>query len=294
VPTTNLPTIETIALDDLVPFREHPFVPYTGQRLEDMTESIRTNGVLAPLIVRPHPEEDGKYEILSGHNRALAAREAGLDAVPAAVVEGLTDEAALLVVMETNLVQRSFADLRHSERAAVIATLYAAMKRQQGYRSDLLAAVETATSVQIVPKLTSRDKLAMQFGLDRTTVLRYTRIHRLSQSLKERLDNGEFGFITAELLSFLRPAEQDALDALLADGKRVFIKQAQTLREESEKGKLTAAFIKRVLEPGFYPDEKIKPVKLSHDFLAPYFSSSMTEPEIEEVIADALRAWFGK
>jgi ParB family chromosome partitioning protein len=142
--------------------------------------------------------------------------------------------------------------------------------------------------------LTSGQKLALQFGLDKNTVFRYLHINNLSQPLKERLDNGEFGFLAAELLSFLRPKEQDALDALLADGKRVFIKQAQTLREESAKGKLSADFIRRVLEPGFYPDEKIKPVKLSHAFLAPYFNASMTEPEIEDVIAEALREYFGK
>jgi ParB family chromosome partitioning protein len=259
--------LQTIALDDLVGFRDHPFVPYTGQRLEDMIESIRMRDVLAPLIVRAHPEEGGKYEILSGHNRALAAREAGLEAVPAAVMEGLDDEAALLVVMETNLVQRSFADLSHSERAAVIATLYEAMKKNPGYRSDLLEAVEDSTWAHLGPRLKTRDKIALQLGLDKNTILRYLHIHSLSQPLKERFDNDEFGLRAAEFLSFLRPAEQDALDALLGDGKRVYIKHAQTLREESEKGKLSAAFIKRVLEPGFYPDEKIKPVKLSHAFL---------------------------
>jgi hypothetical protein len=124
--------------------------------------------------------------------------------------------------------------------------------------------------------------------------MRYLHIDKLSQPLKERLDNGEIGFCAAELLSFLRPAEQDALDALLSGGKRVFIKQAQTLREESAKGKLGADFIKRVLEPGFYPDEKIKPVKLSHAFLEPYFDSSQSEEEIEAVLAEALRAYFGR
>jgi ParB family chromosome partitioning protein len=263
----NPPTVEMIALDDLVPFRDHPFVPYEGQRLADMVESIRANGVLSAIIVRLHPEEDGKYEILSGHNRALAAREAGLESVPANVVEGLTDDEALLVVVETNLVQRSFADLRHSERAAVIATLYEAMKKNPGYRSDLREAVEDSTCAPMVPRLKSREKLALQFGLDRTTVMRYIHIHKLSQPLKERFDNDEFGLRAAEFLSVLRPEEQETLDSLLSDGKRVYIKHSQTLREESAKVKLSADFIKRVLEPGFYPDEKIKPVKLSHAFL---------------------------
>jgi ParB family chromosome partitioning protein len=293
MPETNLPSVVAIALDKLVPFRDHPFVPYEGQRLEDMVESIRANGVLAPVIVRPH-EEKGKYEILSGHNRVLAAKEAGLETVPAAVVEGLDDDAAMLVVMETNLVQRSFADLRHSERAAVIATLYEAMKKNPGYRADLREAVEDPTCVQLERRLDSRAKLSLQLGMDRNTVTRYLRVNELAPQIKERLDKGEISLCSAVFLSFLRPKEQDALDALLADGRRVSIKQAETLREESAKGKLGADFIRRVLEPGYYPDEKIKPVKLSHDFLAPYFSNEQSEPEIEEIIAEALREYFGR
>jgi len=128
-----------INIEKLIPFANHPFKLYEGQRFIDMVESIRANGVLSPIIVRPTNGDN--YEILSGHNRVNAAREAGLTEVPAIVKNDLTDEEALFIVTETNLVQRSFADMKHSERAAALSALYTAMKKQ-GYRSDLIDEIE--------------------------------------------------------------------------------------------------------------------------------------------------------
>ena len=104
-----------LQIDRLVPFKSHPFKLYEGKRFTDMAESIKANGVMLPIIVRP--SENSTHEILSGHNRVNAAKAAGLDTVPAIVREGLTEDEAKLIVTETNLLQRSFADLSHSERA---------------------------------------------------------------------------------------------------------------------------------------------------------------------------------
>lgn len=128
-------------LENLILFKNHPFTLYEGQRFTDMVESVCANGVIVPIVVRPASEE-GKYEILSGHNRVEAARIAGVDSIPAIVRTGLTEEEAMLIVTETNLMQRSFADLKHSERAIVLATHYEAMKKKPGYRSDLIAEIE--------------------------------------------------------------------------------------------------------------------------------------------------------
>ncbi|MDR2729214.1 MAG: ParB N-terminal domain-containing protein, partial [Chitinispirillales bacterium] len=105
----------TLSIDALVPFANHPFKPYEDSRFDDMVRSIKELGVIVPVIVRP--KEDGIYEILSGHNRVNAAKQAGLAEVPVIIKENLTEEEASLIVTETNLVQRSFADLSHSERA---------------------------------------------------------------------------------------------------------------------------------------------------------------------------------
>ena len=93
--------IKLCNLDDLIPFKDHPFTLYEGQHFTNMFESVRANGAMVLIVVRP--ADDGKYEILSGHNRVNAAKEAGIDSVPALIRTGLTDEEALLIVTETNL-----------------------------------------------------------------------------------------------------------------------------------------------------------------------------------------------
>lgn len=109
---------DTLEIDSLVPYSNHPFKVYEGERLADMVRSIKEMGVLLPIIVRPL--EDDTYEILSGHNRVNAAKLAELSEVPVIIKTGLNDDDAKLIVTETNLIQRSFSDLSHSERAIAL------------------------------------------------------------------------------------------------------------------------------------------------------------------------------
>ena len=138
VPSEKTDGTTSLKLEDLIPFRNHPFKLYEGDRFNDMVESIKQYGVIVPIVVR---KVDNKYEILSGHNRVNAAKEAGLTEVPTVIKEGLTEEEATLIVTETNIMQRSFSELAHSERATVISTRHSAMKNQ-GVRTDLLNEIE--------------------------------------------------------------------------------------------------------------------------------------------------------
>ena len=109
--------LQSLPVDKIKPFHDHPFHLYEGERLDDMVESIREHGVLKPMILR---KKGRGYEMLSGHNRQNAARIAGLTEIPAIVKEGLTDEEAYIYVIETNVIQRSFTDLAPSEKAALL------------------------------------------------------------------------------------------------------------------------------------------------------------------------------
>jgi len=91
---------QEIRVDSLVPFADHPFKLYEGRRFTDMVESIRENGVLAQIVVRPIDNGD-TYEILSWNNRVAAAKEAGLETVPMVVRERLTNDEAMFIVTET-------------------------------------------------------------------------------------------------------------------------------------------------------------------------------------------------
>ena len=132
--------ITTISIAKIRMFRNHPFRLYDGERLDDMVESVRANGVLIPAIVRKiEPDENGcEYEMLSGHNRMKASHIGGHDELPCIVKENLSDEDALIYVVETNLLQRSFADMLPSEKAAVLSLHYSKMF-SQGKRNDIIS-----------------------------------------------------------------------------------------------------------------------------------------------------------
>ena len=126
--------IQQIPCDQLHPYHNHKFELYSGERLEDMVASIKENGVLSPIIVQPI--ENG-YEILIGHNRWNASKLAGLPTVPAIVKAGLTEEEAEMYVIESNVMQRGFENLRISEQAAAVALRHSEMF-SQGKRNDIL------------------------------------------------------------------------------------------------------------------------------------------------------------
>lgn len=126
--------LQSLPVDKIKPFHDHPFHLYEGERLDDMVESIREHGILNPVIVR---KKGRGYEMLSGHNRQNAAKIAGLTEIPVIVKEGLTDEEAYVYMIETNVIQRSFTDLTPSEKVAVLSARYEKVI-SQGRRNDIL------------------------------------------------------------------------------------------------------------------------------------------------------------
>jgi len=275
---------------NLVPFKNNPFTLYEGQQFTDMVESIRMSGIITPIIIRRMNEKE-KYEILSGHNRVEAAKAAGITSIPAIVKEGLSDEEALLIVTETNLIQRSFVDLKHSERAIVITNHYEAMKKKAGYRSDLIEEVENILNAPMGHRINTREKLGKQMGLGKTTIARYLRLNKLVSPLKQRLDKNEIGIRVGESLSFLNTKEQEMIEEVLANGKKISISQANKIKEKSQNGELTKISINEILEPQ-RSNLSIKPIKFNTQFLSKYFKPEQDINEIEETINSALEMYF--
>lgn len=279
-----------INLDKLIPFKNHPFKLYEGQQLKEMVESIRANGVIVPIIVRPSNENE-QYEVLSGHNRVNAAKEAGLNFVPAVIRDELTDEEALLIVTETNLLQRSFTDLKPSERAAVLAVHYEAMKKKPGYRSDLLEEIEELFGAPVGHRMKTRDKISEAYGLSKTTISRYLRINKLIPELKNQLDEGKIRMRAAESLSFLENVEQELIAELIADGKKINMKQAETLKKQSADGKLAKEDIISICNSDIInPQTEI--LKLKCKDFSKYFKPEQGNEEIERIINEALEMYF--
>ncbi|MCL2189048.1 MAG: ParB/RepB/Spo0J family partition protein [Defluviitaleaceae bacterium] len=292
---------ESLFIDDLIPYTNHPFKLYTGERLDDMVRSIKELGVIVPVIVRSLDADEGTYEILSGHNRVNAAKMAELKKVPVIIKTGLTDDEAKLIVTETNLIQRSFADLSHSERAMALRQHLYAIK-SQGKRTDLLNEIEklsnpheikeNGTSGLIDPKLDARDKAANKYGLNSRSVSRYVRLSYLSAPILQRVDDEEIALYAAVHLSYLTPEEQAMLESQLNESAyKVDMVKADYLRLYSQDKKLTHEKMQHILSGGLKkkPRTKTAPTfKLKARIYQKYFDPDTPQAEIEAVIDQAL------
>ncbi len=297
---------DIISIDRLVPFVGHPFHLYEGERLDDMVESIKKNGILVPIIAR---EKDGRIEILAGHNRVNASRIAGMFDIPTILLKDISDDEAWIYVVETNLMQRSFSDMSHSEKAAVISVQHSKLF-SQGKRNDILAELnalenpeeayneaESETCAQVGHKLKSRETVAKEYSLSRNTVARYLRIHQLIPALKTMLDAGAVSFIPAVTLSFLKTREQkEVAHCIELNGFNCDMKKADVLRQYSQDGKLDEDNTFLILngEIGQKPPPNRTPVvKVNKTVYARYFKPGQPAKEVQDIVEKALDMYFG-
>lgn len=288
--------IQMLPIDSIRPFRNHPFRLYEGERLEDMVESIREHGILNPVIV--WQDGDG-FEMLAGHNRQNAAKLAGLNEIPAIVKTDLTETDAYVYVIETNVIQRGFAELLPSEKAAVLAERYEKVTNQ-GKRNDILQEIEKLSGTDTaetcghdVHRLKSRDAIGEEYGMTGRNIARYIRVNQLEQSLKARLDNGTLPLVAAVELSYLSGEEQETVSELAGQGKiKLDANTAKCLKGMA--GEVTE---KHVLEHvGSSKEKKAtagRSIKLSADVYEKYFADVKTG-EVAGIVEKALAAWFEK
>lgn len=297
-------SIIEMEFERMEPFPNHKFRLYEGQQLADMAESIRQFGILLPIIL--WHREDDTYVILSGHNRCNAAKIAGLTRGPVMIKENISCDEAVLIVTETNLRQRSFGDMSHSERAYCLAQHYEALK-SQGKRNDLLTEIEglinphdsteNTTSAQVEQRLDSREKAGREYGLSSSKVGRYIKISSLIEPLLMRVDTGEIAFLAAYDLAFVTDtdSQQQIEDTIRLGNYKMDMKKAGLLRSYYESGKLTDSAIAQILsgEKTRKPKaDKPQPFKLKPALITKYFTAGQTGEEMETIIDKALALYF--
>ena len=273
-----LPQVDTLDIAQLHPFADHPFHPYTDERLRDLTDSIREHGVLMPVLVRPMAS--GGYEIISGHNRVEAAKLAGLDKVPVTIRE-MDDDLATIAMVDSNLRQRDI--LLPSEKAWAYRMKMEAMRRQSGRPRNYGA--------QVVPNFgkRTRDLIAEEMGESKNQISRYIRLTELIPPLLAMMDQGHLPFNPAVELSYLSPQNQTSLLAILErDEITPSLAQAQNLHKLSTLDKLDESAIEAILltEPVLK-----KKVTLKVERIAPYFPRGTNPEEMEAVILRLLASW---
>jgi len=258
--------------------KTQPFKPYPQDKLEELAENIRKNGVIEPICVRPMPT--GRFQIIAGHNRVAAAKLAGLRTVPA-LVQQLTDDQAAILMVDSNLQHRE--QLLPSEKAFAYRLRLESLKRQ-GQRTDL-------TSCQIGTKLRTDEILAESSSESARTIQRYIRLTYLIQPLLEMVDDGKPGFAAAVDLSFLTEAEQTMLLQVMEEEKKMpGGAQAKALRKASAAGQLTDAdAIRAILVPNSAPKPQF--IKIPVDRLVSFFPQNTSPEVMEEEIYHALLAY---
>ena len=176
--------VQQIPIEELFPFKEHPFKVLDDEAMQRTVESVAQYGVLAPLIARPRPE--GGYEIISGHRRQYAAKLAGLDTLPV-IVRQMSDDGTVILMVDSNL-QREH--ILPSERAFAYKMKLDAIKNQ-GARSDL-------TSTQVAQKL-SVEKVGDDAGVSKDTIRRFIRLTNLIPELLDIDISGVVGDLETQL-----------------------------------------------------------------------------------------------
>lgn len=267
--------VREIPLDQLKPFKNHPFKVRDDQRMLDTVDSIREYGVLVPAIARPDPE--GGYELISGHRRKRGCEMAGLQTMPV-IIRDLDDDAAVLVMVDSNI-QRE--ELLPSERAFAYKMKLEALKHQ-GARSDL-------TSMQVAQKL-SVQKVGDDAGVSKDQVRRFIRLTELISELLDMVDERKLAFNPAVEVSYLKQDEQRMLlEAMDAEQTTPSLSQAQRLKKFSQEGKLTEEAMSAIMSEEKKSD--MDKVTLRSDTLRRYFPKSYTPKQMEQTIIKLLDVW---
>ncbi len=289
--------IKQIPVDMLVPYHNHQYSLYDGERRDDMVESIRKNGVISPIVCRPNPDGTDTYEILIGHNRWNCSKLAGLDTIPAIIKEKLTEEEAQTYVDESNLLQRGFNDLKISEQARIIARRYSEMF-SQGKRNDIINEIR-ALNGESESNGNSREKVAEEYGLGRNTIARLVRISKLCDGILAWLDKGQLAVRAGVELSYLTAEEQSTLlEINTADNNDMLMKisesQARDLRVLSadckkESFELSGNQMLKVLAiKKKKPDKKIA---INPNTYKKYFTDKSND-EIQQIVEQALEMYY--
>ncbi len=265
--------ISQLPPDKLSPFAKHPYQVREDAAMDELVESVRTYGILSPLLARPKGEG---YELVSGHRRRLAAQKLGLPTVPVLVREMSDDEAVILMV-DSNL-QRE--NLLPSEKAFAYRMKLEAMKHQG-----------KATSRQVVGKLESADEVGQVNGESGRTIQRYIRLTNLVPPLLQMVDDGRIAFSPAVELSYLTRDEQAELwDLIGREDATPSLSQALRMKQLSREAKLTPEVLYVILTEE-KPNQK-EQVRIKTESLRKYFPRNYSAQQMEREIIKLLEARY--
>lgn len=255
--------------------RPQPFKAHSQESLESLAKSIKENGVINPIVVRPL--DDGRYQILAGRNRTRASRICGKSNIPAIVRADVDDIAAAIIMLDTNLEQR--AHLSYSEKAYAY-KMRVELGRSQGKRTDINGG----------PKIDVLSEVGKDNNDSRRTVAYLIRLTYLILPLIEMIDNGKLGFKIGVAISYLSTETQNLLySEIIISGKRIKQPQIKELQALDECGKVNIDTLKTLFRK---PQKtQITSVTISGDRLKEYADILPDSKEVERLFLEFLKAY---
>ena len=264
-----LERVQNIPLDELHPFKNHPFKILNNEEMERMIESIRKVGTITPALARPLP--DGEYELISGHRRLAACQVLGIETMPV-IVREMSDDEAVIAMVDANLQRET---ILPSEKAFAYKMKLEAIKHQG------------VTSRQVGEKLLSVTQVSKDSDDSERQIQRYIRLTYLIPELLSMVDDNKIAFNPAVEISYLDRDEQlTLLDAINMNDCTPSHAQSIRLKKMSQDGLLTADAIYAVLSEE-KPNQK-EQIKLPRDELRKYFPQNYSDEQIKRDILKGL------
>ena len=267
---------QEIELGRIHAFPNHPFKVLDDDKMETLVDSIRENGILNPVIVRP--DQTGNYEMISGHRRLHAAGIVGLKKI-SAIVKEMSDDEAIIKMVDANI-QRE--EILPSERAWSLKMKMDAIKRQ-GKRSDL-------TSDQNGPKL-SAVEVGESAGISSTQVKRYIRLTELIPEILDLVDQKKVQFTLAVDISYFDEQVQKWIYEYIKDNGFLKPVQIAALKEQPNLANTTQYHVISILNGALPQKSSSAKVSLSEKKLDKYFPPHYSAKQREEVIIQLLEQW---
>ena len=263
-------------------FADHPFQVMDDEKMDELVASIRENGVLVPVLLRP--DEHGGYEMVSGHRRMHASILAGFDTIPA-IVREMTNDEAVIAMVDANI-QRE--ELLPSEKAYAYKMKLGAMKRQAGRprKNDL-----KNNSTQNGRNLESAEIMADEVGESKNQIRRYIRLTELIPDLLEMVDSKKLNFTTAVDISYIDKQVQGWLYEYICDNGFIKPNQITELRKFIGQGNMTQPLMISILNSTIQVKVPSKKVTFNEKKLTKYFPAHYSSTDMERVIVSLLEKW---
>ncbi len=263
-------TITEISKDRLLVFHTgegHPFEVVDDEEMDELVESIRSNGILEPIIIRADKNFEGRYEIIAGHRRVHAAEKAGIDTLPCLVVD-YDDDTAIKLMISSNLERRE--KIKPSTKAKAYRMYMEANKRQKGRPKN--------NGDQVGPNFRAVEKASEEFKESMTNIKRYLRLNELIPDLLRMVDDGELKFGTAVELSYLTEAQQAAVLDKIEQGYMPKLDEAASLRKLEDDEILFT-----IDNMGVKAKPKAQPkAKLNEKFINDYLPEQLRKKSVEQ------------